>query len=98
MPIQYNQSCYKYNNLDYTKPLIHIKIKTEAPQIECIIITAVDEVSTAVQAMQFGAYDYLVKPLQTEKLLIVIKNALEKYELRNNLNLLEKSPTFSTLQ
>ena len=74
------------------------KIKTEVPEIECIIITAVDDVATAVQAMQFGAYDYLVKPLQTEKLLIVIKNALEKYELRNNLNLLEKSQTFSTLQ
>ncbi|MDO9263998.1 MAG: sigma-54 dependent transcriptional regulator [Desulfosalsimonadaceae bacterium] len=73
-------------------------IKNEAPHVECIIITAIDEVSTAVQAMKFGAYDYLVKPLQTEKLLISVKNALEKYELRQNLNLFEQSHTFSSLK
>ena len=73
-------------------------IKNEAPHVECIIITAIDEVSTAVQAMKFGAYDYLVKPLQTEKLLISVKNALEKYELRQNLNLFEQKQTFSSLK
>jgi DNA-binding NtrC family response regulator len=74
------------------------KIKNEMPDIECIITTAVDEAETAVQAMKFGAYDYLVKPLQTEKLLIAVKNALEKYELRQNLNLYERSPSFDELK
>ncbi len=74
------------------------KIKKEFPHIECIIITAVDDVATAVRAMNFGAYDYLVKPLQLEKLLIGIKNALEKFELRQNLNLFKRSQTFDTLK
>jgi DNA-binding NtrC family response regulator len=74
------------------------KIKNEAPHMECIIITAIDDVSTAVQAMKFGAYDYLIKPLQTEKLFISVNNALEKYELRQNLNLFEQSHTFSSLK
>ncbi|RJP84282.1 MAG: sigma-54-dependent Fis family transcriptional regulator [Desulfobacteraceae bacterium] len=73
-------------------------IKNEAPHVECIIITAIDDVSTAVQSMKFGAYDYLIKPLQTEKLFISIKNALEKYELRQNLNLFEQSHTLSSLK
>ena len=74
------------------------KIKKEFPHIECIIITAVDDVATAVRAMNFGAYDYLVKPLQLEKLLICIKNALEKFELQQNLDLFKRSPSFDTLK
>ncbi len=74
------------------------KIKEEFPHIECIIITAVDDVATAVRAMNFGAYDYLIKPLQGEKLLIGVKNALEKFELRQNLNLYQRSQTFDTLK
>jgi len=74
------------------------QIKKEFPDTECIIITAVDDTSTAVQAMKFGAYDYLIKPLQAEKLLISVKNALEKYDLRQNLNLYERSQTFESLK
>ena len=74
------------------------QIKKEIPDTECIIITAVDDVSTAVQAMKFGAYDYLIKPLQAEKLLISVKNALEKYELRQNLNLYERCQSFDSLK
>lgn len=74
------------------------QIKKEVPDTECIIITAVDDVSTAVQAMKFGAYDYLIKPLQAEKLLISVKNALEKYELRQNLNLYERCQSFDSLK
>ena len=60
-------------------------VKREFPTIECVIITAIDEVSSAVKAMQYGAYDYLVKPLQNERLIIVIKNALERYNLKQRL-------------
>ena len=74
------------------------KIKEEFPSVECVMITAVDEVSSAVQAMKFGAYDYLVKPLPSEKMIIVINRALEKYNLRHKLALFEKSPSFSDLK
>ncbi len=74
------------------------QVKTEFPDIECIIMTAVDEVSSAVKAMRFGAYDYLVKPVTSEKLIIVINNALEKYSLRHELSLYERKQSFSDLE
>jgi len=74
------------------------KIKEEFPAIECVIVTAIDDTSSAVQAMKFGAYDYLVKPLNSEKLIITITRALERYDLRNKLTLFEGSQSFSDLR
>ncbi len=74
------------------------QIKEEFPSLECIIITAVDDVSSAVQAMKFGAYDYLIKPINSEKLIISINRALERYNLKNKLALFERSQTFSDLE
>jgi DNA-binding NtrC family response regulator len=74
------------------------QIKEEFPDTECVIVTAVDEVSSAVQAMNFGAYDYLVKPLNSEKLIIVINRALERYNLRQGLALFEEKQSFSDLK
>ncbi len=74
------------------------KIKEKYPDIECIIITAVDDVTRAVEAMQFGAFDYLVKPLSREKLIITINNALDKHHLRTRLNLYDRPGSFSDLE
>jgi len=74
------------------------EIKTELPHIECVIVTASDEASTAIQAMRFGAYDYLVKPLNTEKLILTVNRALERFNLRNELTLYEKKQRFSDLE
>ena len=73
------------------------QIKKQFPEIECVIVTAIDDVSSAVQAMKYGAYDYLVKPLNSEKLIIVINRALERYNLRHGLALFEKVQCFSDL-
>jgi len=74
------------------------QIKEEFPFIECIIITAVDDLSSAVQAMRYGAYDYLVKPLEKEKLIISIRNALEKHSIRRAISLLQRAPGFSDIK
>lgn len=89
--------------LDLNMPHIHgmdllRQIKETFPAIECIVITAVDEVETATQAMKIGAYDYMVKPITGERLIIVINRALEKYNLRQELTLYEEKQTFSSLQ
>ena len=73
-------------------------IKEEVPDIECIIITAVDDVDSAVQSMKFGAYDYLVKPINSEKLIITVNRALERYHLRNKLALFERHQSFDNLK
>jgi two-component system, NtrC family, response regulator HydG len=51
---------------------------------ECIIITGQATIDSAVQAMREGAYDYIEKPLNTEKLnrlKALIPKALEKYAI-----------------
>jgi len=74
------------------------QIKQSCPDTECIIVTAVDEVDMAVQAMRFGAYDYLVKPLNLERTTIAIGHALERYQLRKGMALFESPQSFSDLK
>ena len=74
------------------------QIKEESPATECIIITAVDEVAMAVQAMRFGAYDYMVKPLDLEHTIIVIGHALERYQLKQGMALFERPQRFEDLK
>jgi DNA-binding NtrC family response regulator len=74
------------------------QVKEEFPFIEFIIITAVDDLSSAVQAMRYGAYDYLVKPFEKEKLIISIRNALEKHSTRRTVTLFQRSPSFADIE
>ena len=49
---------------------------------EIIIISGQGTVASAVEAMRHGAYDYLTKPLDIERLRALIPKALEKHEVR----------------
>ena len=51
------------------------QIKQEYPEIPVVVMTSYAEVSTAVEAMKLGAFDYISKPFQQEEVLNVIKNA-----------------------
>ena len=73
------------------------KIKDEYPNPECVMVSASDEIATAVQAMSLGASDYLVKPLNSEKLIALVNRILEKYILRNELERLGRKKLFSEL-
>ena len=46
-----------------------------------VVITAHGSVSNAVEAMRAGAFDFLVKPFTSERLLVTLKNALERQRL-----------------
>jgi len=74
------------------------QIKSEFPHTQCIVVTAVDQASTAVEAMSCGAYDYLVKPLNSDKLIITVNRALEHYSLKHELSLLQRRQTFDDLK
>ncbi|MBV5317641.1 MAG: sigma-54-dependent Fis family transcriptional regulator [Desulfobulbaceae bacterium] len=54
------------------------RIRSCSPATECIMVTAADEASLAVSCIKKGAFDYRVKPLNLEELLIVIAKALER--------------------
>ena len=58
------------------------EIKRLAPELPVIICTAHTDIHTAVQAMKLGAYDYVTKPFDMDLLLLTIKRALEREELR----------------
>jgi DNA-binding NtrC family response regulator len=73
-------------------------IKQESPNTECIILTAVDDVATAVKAMHYGAYDYLVKPLQIKRTTIAVRHALERYQLKQGIALFERPQSFADLE
>jgi DNA-binding NtrC family response regulator len=55
------------------------------PDVEFVVLTAVDDVSTAVQAIRLGAFDYIVKPADNERLFLSIARAFERRGLRAGL-------------
>lgn len=57
-------------------------IKTIDKDVPIIIITAFGNIQTAVDAMKFGAYDFIEKPFEIKKLNIVMEKALENAFLR----------------
>ncbi|MFO7716078.1 sigma-54-dependent transcriptional regulator [Desulfosarcina sp.] len=67
--------------------------KKHQPQIECIMVTALDEARTAVNCLKIGAYDYLVKPVSKEDLISSIQRALERKRLLDILDLGKRKST-----
>ena len=57
------------------------KVKQSEIPSEVIILTAYATVSTAVEAMKLGAYDYVTKPFHLEQLKAVVEKAHEKKKL-----------------
>jgi DNA-binding NtrC family response regulator len=74
------------------------QIKEEWPETDCVIVSAMDDVATAVRAMSSGACDYLVKPLNSEKLVALVQSHLERYRLRDELTRLGRKKIFANLK
>lgn len=75
-------------------PIIH----QDYPDLPIIIITGTADLSTAVECMKMGAFDYLVKPVEDNKLIATIKRAIEIQELRIENQSLKKSLFASDLE
>jgi len=52
------------------------------PDTAIIMVTAFSTAQQAVDAMKKGAYDYITKPFNNEEIRLIVKNALERKELR----------------
>jgi DNA-binding NtrC family response regulator len=57
-------------------------IKSRDPDVPVVVITAFGSIENAVEAMKMGAFNYLTKPINSDELLTVVREALEKYELK----------------
>ena len=61
------------------------EIKKRYPDIIVIMITAYEDVGTVVSAMKYGARDYVVKPLQMDGLLGILRNAFDSIAMRKEI-------------
>lgn len=57
------------------------RVTTETPGIPVIVLTGHGTVENAVEAMRSGAYDFLTKPLNLDRLSLLVKRALQNREL-----------------
>ncbi|MGD9824098.1 sigma-54-dependent transcriptional regulator [Desulfobacter sp.] len=66
------------------------------PALPVIIMTAYSSVDTAVQALKIGAYDYLTKPLDFDRLKLTVDRVFERLHLKNENQDLKKRLESST--
>ncbi|NEV60436.1 sigma-54-dependent transcriptional regulator [Thiorhodococcus minor] len=61
------------------------------PEVPVVVMTAAQDVETAVACMREGAFDYLVKPVEESRLVSAVRRALEVCSLRDQLGTLRAS-------
>jgi two-component system chemotaxis response regulator CheY len=55
--------------------------RAQYPSVPIIVLTAYPDFQLATSMLKEGVTDYLVKPVDREKMLMAVKNAMEKREL-----------------
>ncbi len=70
---------------DYEGFIFLEKIKKDYPELPIIVVTGYYETDKAVRSFKLGAYDFIEKGMDINKLSKVIKNALEKLKLEMKL-------------
>lgn len=66
-------------------------LREKYPDLPIIVVTALDDLQTAVECMKKGAFDYLVKPVEKMRLLSTLRHALDRVEMaRENRALKDK--------
>ncbi|MGB9597029.1 MAG: sigma-54-dependent transcriptional regulator [Candidatus Poribacteria bacterium] len=65
-----------------------VEMRKIDPNVYIIIMTAYGTMQTAIKAMQSGAYDYIVKPIDLDQIKIVIDKALEARKQNQELTML----------
>jgi len=82
--------------LDLTMP--HISgtellpiLVSEFPDIPVLIMTATDDLETAIECLKMGAFDYLLKPVEPNRLISAVDKALKLNFLQNEVSSLKES-------
>lgn len=60
------------------------------PELPVLVMTALDDLQTAVDCMKAGAFDYLVKPVEKERLLSSVRRAMERSALLEEISALKQ--------
>lgn len=88
----------KMPEMDGIELLSALKSGEEAIETPVVMISGHGDVETAVQALKIGAYDFLLKPLDLNRILITTKNALESKNLKQETKQLRKKVAAKGLQ
>src|SRR5215218_4605767 len=67
------------------------RIKASNETLPVVIISGHGTVSTAVEATKAGAFDFIEKPLASERVLVTIRNALDQTRLRDENKTLKRA-------
>ena len=67
------------------------RIKAFNPAIPVTIMTAYSSIETAIEALKKGAYDYLTKPLDFDKLRLTLQRAMEHIRLKEENRILKEN-------
>ncbi|MCZ7646615.1 MAG: sigma-54 dependent transcriptional regulator [Planctomycetota bacterium] len=65
------------------------EIHRNIPELPVVMVTAAGSVEMAVECMKRGAYDFLTKPFEFERLYAILRNAIEYHELKMQVRNLE---------
>ncbi len=66
------------------------KLKEKDPDVTVVMISGHGTIDTAVEAIKKGAYDFISKPLDLNRLLITIRNAMDKTQLVSETKVLKR--------
>jgi DNA-binding NtrC family response regulator len=66
------------------------KIQELAPETPVVIVSGHGNIDTAVEAIKKGAFDYIAKPLDLNRTLVTIRNAMDRSTLVNETKVLKK--------
>jgi DNA-binding NtrC family response regulator len=78
-------------NMQYISGVDLLKqIVSSFPEIPVVMITAINDVNSAVRCMKEGAFDYVVKPVDETKLVSTMKRGLELTEIRTENEMLKQ--------
>lgn len=67
------------------------EVKRQALPTSVVVITTDGSIRVAVEAMRAGAYDFLVKPFNADRLATTVRNALERWHLKTEVDVLKDS-------
>jgi len=73
-------------------------IVAEYPGLPVVVITAENRIEIAVECIKAGAYDYMVKPVEDSRLLVMVKNLIKLGEVQRENRRLKESFARDTLQ
>ncbi|HZN53756.1 MAG TPA: sigma-54 dependent transcriptional regulator [Candidatus Polarisedimenticolaceae bacterium] len=59
------------------------RIKQSDPALSVVVISGHATIATAIEATRLGAFDFMEKPLERERVLVVVRNALERSRLES---------------